>query len=135
MAERSPLSTLRVIWLAIAGAVLVFGVVAALAGRDRPDNPELVHWIGIFLAVSAGIQILTAVLLKQLIAGVSGGRYLVYCILRWALVEAVAIYGLVLKLLGASWLWAGAFLGLGLLLHLSMPPTVAEEAGFADDLE
>lgn len=130
MQERSPLAALRVIWWSIAGVMVVFAGVGYLFGPSTPDNPELVHWIGIFLAVSAGIQVLTVVLLRQIVAGVSGGRYLVYCILRWALLEAVAVYGLVLKLLGASWTWATPFLVVALALHLTMPPSESDEESF-----
>ena len=134
MSEQTPIPTLKIIWMSIASAVAAFVALSVVLGKPAPDNPELVRWIGIFLAVAAGIQALTAMLLKQLIAGIANGRYVVYCVVRWSLVETIAVYGLILRLLGASWTWGAVFLGVGLGLLLSMPPTESEEKSFSSEI-
>lgn len=55
-----------------------------------------------FLSVAAGLHMLTALLLRQVLASFTGGRYLVFCILRWSLMEGIGIYGLVCAFLGVN---------------------------------
>lgn len=122
------IARLRIIWMALMTAVVVYGVVGFVvsrrAGAEVPA--ELRGWIEIFLAILAGIHLLVALFLKQMVAGVSGGRYLTYCILRWALVEAIGLFGLVLAILQSTPTVYGAFLVASLGCLLLMPPREAE---------
>jgi hypothetical protein len=83
---------------------------------------ELRTWLKVFLSIAAGLHVLTALLLRQAIAGLSSGRYVNYCIIRWALMEGIAVYGLILKILGADWTISGIFFAVAAVLLFSAQP-------------
>jgi len=128
------LKVLAILRYAMIAAVLFYALVGLILGTSlEPRMPgDLLHWLVIFLSVMAGIHVLTVVLLRQLIAGLTGGSYKIYCILRWALAETVAIYGLVLHILGAGWTVFGVFLILSLGLLWIMPSSEADHRSYAD---
>ncbi len=93
-------------------------------------DPELRTWIVVFLAMSAGLHLLCLTLLKQVIAHMSGARYLNYCIVRWALAEGVALYGLVLAGVGMSPRWTAGFFVLAAWLWWDERPSKADHERF-----
>ena len=85
-------------------------------------DDELLQWIYTFLAMTAGLHLLTVVLLKQVVAHMMGARYRAYCLARWVLSVAVAVFGAVLAVLGFGWPWTVGFFALaGLMLALERP--------------
>jgi hypothetical protein len=93
-------------------------------GRDLAASfdPELSQWIMVFAAMTAGLHLLCLVMLKQVLAHMVGGRYLNYCVLRWALIEGIALYGLIVGLVGYGPRWTVGFFGLAAwLLWLERP--------------
>lgn len=123
---------LRIIWAAFCIAVLSYGVVAwVVKPVGNGIEPEILRWLSILLGMAAALQILVILLLKQLIANVSGGSYVSYCILRWALLEAIPVYGLVLRFLGASLLLFILFAVVAMVFLLVNPPNEEDRAQFS----
>jgi hypothetical protein len=93
---------LPVIWAAFLAATVVYGGLGWLLDESRgaPVNLEILHWVQIFLGMGSGLIILTTFLLRQALAGLSRGSYRIYCIVRWALLESIAVFGLVQFFLG-----------------------------------
>ena len=125
-------SRLGIIWIAMMVAVLLYGGLAYVFGPKRALglDRELETWITIFLAMGSGLHVLVVFLLRQMIAALSGARYLIYCVLRWALMETVAVYGLVLAFLGVGFGITSMFFALSLLLLGSARPGPADRAVF-----
>ncbi len=97
--------------------------------------------VGVFLRTSGDIApqpeqvevmlpVLGVVALASLLGSFLGvpalmaeAQYQVYMLLRFALVEAVTIFGLVLCMVGAPLEYCAAFWGVGLAAHLVLAPT------------
>jgi len=122
------LARLRVIWSAFLIAPLMYGALIWLLKPGSSVDPELERWIAVFLGVAAGIQLLVVFVLKQMIVGVTGDDYRKYCIVRWALVESIGVYGLVQHFLGADWLVPVAFVLLSFIMTITMAPSALEAA-------
>ena len=104
------LRSLRTTWAAFLLACLLYVLAGLLATRSLAlEIPaELLHWLVILVSLLSLLQLLTVLLQRQLIAGVSGGSYRRYCLLRWLLCETIALYGLALWVMGAAaWVFAG----------------------------
>lgn len=115
-------SKLDVIWVAMLLAVFVYAAIAfTLGGRYSVEiDREIQGWILVFLAMTAGLHVLVTLLLRQLIAALARGNYVAYCVVRWALMEGIAIYGLVLAFLGVDMgVWSIFFAVAVLLLGAS----------------
>lgn len=109
---------LGVIWAAMLGAVALYAVLA-LTVAPRVESSlegELQGWILVFLAMTAGLHVLVSLLLRQLIAALSRGSYVTYCVIRWSLMEGIAIYGLILAFLGVGIGVTSIFFAVSLLL-------------------
>ncbi len=109
---------LGVIWAAMLGAVVLYAMLAlTVAPRvGQSLEGELQGWILVFLAMTAGLHVLVSLLLRQLLAALSKGSYVAYCILRWALMESIAVYGLILAFLGVGIGITSIFFAVSLLL-------------------
>ena len=129
--DPSIIDKLKVIWIVMLSAAIIYGGLAWILGPVAAVDPELSRWLVIFGAVFAGIILLAVFLLKQLIAGLTGDNYVSYAVVRWSMVEMIAIFGLVLRIVGSDVLTALAFVALGLAMLATMPPSLNE----ADELE
>ncbi|MGE0821795.1 MAG: hypothetical protein AB7G75_26495 [Candidatus Binatia bacterium] len=118
---------LRILWSAFVGAVCVYIVVAyvlrqqtgqALATIDRDFMTPIfaVAAVIITLFIFSGAKVLAKAL-----------DYQVYCLVRWALLEAIGLFGLVLALIGASLTVAGSFFGWALLSLFRVQPTPEDQ--------
>lgn len=117
-------ATLGETWraLVVAAGVMAIASFFWLPSLAPELDDELLQWTYTFLAMTAGLHLLTVVMLKQVLAHVTGARYRAYCLARWVLSEAVAVFGAVLAVLGFGWAWTVGFFGLaGLLLALERP--------------
>ena len=125
-------SRLSWIWLAMIGAVLLYAALDAWVVRQVTLvlERELENWILIFLAMMAGLHVLVVFLLRQMIAALSKFSYVNYCIIRWALMEAVAVYGLVLGFLGVDFGITSIFHAAAVLLLASARPGPHDRAVF-----
>lgn len=128
------LRILRVIWGAMLAAPLVYAGIAIYFSLNRSGStidPELVNWAGVFLGLLSFLILLFVFLFRQITAAFAGGRYLNGCIIRWVMVESIAIFGLVLLFMGLD-------LFLGLLFFIAalggmalLPPSETEQENFA----
>jgi hypothetical protein len=92
---------LQGIWAAFLAGTALYALVGWLIGDARTTiNLEILNWVQIFLGLSCLPIILTVFLLRQFVAAVTRERYLNYCIVRWVLLELIAVFGLVQFLLG-----------------------------------
>lgn len=125
---------LKFVWFAFLNACLIYAVIAYFVGSDRQDPVELSirNWLLTFAAMASGLQILTVFLLRQAIAGLTRGNYRVYCIVRWALLEAIAIYGLVLFFMGLDLSIAIIFLAAAGLAIGAVRPGGTDRAAFVE---
>ncbi len=132
-----------IIWGAMAAAIVIYGVIGhmlaaagTLGGFDDADIPlPLIR--NILLAVAL-LQLAALPFIRgRMLAGTrvpgagtmyagAGARYIIVVIVSAALSEAVAIYGLVLLLLGDSFTTLYFFLGLSVLAMLYSRPKRAE---------
>jgi F0F1-type ATP synthase membrane subunit c/vacuolar-type H+-ATPase subunit K len=127
--EERPLS---IIWAAFLSSVVLYGVVGWILGQgDRaPINLEILNWVQIFLGLSSLPILLTVFLLRQLMAAVTRGSYRNYCIVRWALLETIAVFGLVQFLLGGHFEVLLIFLAVAALSIGAARPGAADRAAW-----
>jgi hypothetical protein len=123
---------LPIIWAAFLVATLVYGLVGwIVAGSGRkPLNLELLHWIQIFLGMTSGLLVLTTFLLRQAIAALSGRKYRNYCVVRWAMLETIGIFGLVQTILGGKFEVMLIFVAVSLLSLSAARPGPSDRAAF-----
>lgn len=125
-------SSLIPIWGAMLVAVLLYAGLAYYdVGGDSVNlDQEVRNWVLIFLAMSAGLHVLTALLLRQMIASLSKGNYVTYCVIRWVLMEGIAIYGLVLSFLNVDFGIVSIFFAASILLIGASRPGASDRAVF-----
>lgn len=113
------LQPLQILWMAFLGAVGVYIVIAYILGFGREKASDLTFMLPIFAGVAA-VMTIFAFSAGKLLAQM---EYQPYCIVRWAMVESVGVFGLLLVVLGASANTALAFFGWALLSLLRLRPT------------
>lgn len=129
---------LRLMWLVFLLAPVIYLVVAILVmgGLEPPAlDPELLRWITIFLSMLSGLEILFVLLFRQILAAVARGNYRNYCLVRWAILESIAVYGLVLVLLGQELFVASAFCILSLGMLAMTGPAEGDRQSFLELVE
>lgn len=124
--------TVNILHRSIGAGILVMSGIGVWLGTRAGLNVdrELAGWIFVFLAMSSGLHLLTLVILKQVLAHMAQGRYQPYCILRWVLVEGIAVYGLVLSMLSFPATWLAPFFALSAWLLYAERPNPADHARF-----
>ncbi len=113
------LQPLKVLWMAFVGTVAVYIVIAYMLGWEREPASDLSFMLPI-VSVAAAVVTSFAFLGGKLFAQM---EYQAYCIVRWAMVESVGIFGLLLVVLGAAKNAALAFFVWSLLSFLRLCPT------------
>ena len=124
--------SLSILWAAFLLTVVLYGVVGWILGQgDRtPINLEILNWVQIFLGLASLPILLTVFLLRQLMAAVTRGSYRNYCIVRWALLETIAVFGLVQFLLGGHFEVLMIFLAVAALSIGAARPGAADRAAW-----
>src|SRR5687767_870096 len=124
------LRTLRIIHFAMMASVLTLVAVGEAAGPQEPENVGIM--LGVFAAVAAMNVVLVFILRKSLSSSAqdrlrsdpgdaaAAASWQAGHIVSFALAESVALFGLVLRMIGGSTEQAAGFYaaGLGLLLIL-----------------
>lgn len=123
---------LTAIWIAMTFSILVYAGLTwfVFPGRTVTIEQQIEQWILVFLAMSAGLHVLVVFLLRQMIAALARSSYVVYCVLRWALMEGVGVYGLVLALFGVDPLVASIFYAVAIMLMAAAKPGPSDRAVF-----
>ena len=113
-------------------SIVLYAVLTAtvVPSRTQAVDQELETWLLIFLAMGSGLHVLVVFLLRQMIAALSRASYVVYCVLRWALMEGIGVYGLLLSVLGVDLGITAIFYAVSLLLLASSGPGRSDRAVF-----
>lgn len=131
---------LRLVWLAFLAAPLLYFVVAAwittTGGAGAGVDPELRQWVAIFVGMFSALTVLFVMLFRQVLASFTGGIYSTWCLLRWAFLEAIAIYGLVQVIaLGLDLFVASAFFVLSLGTLAMIGPSEGDRQAYLELVE
>ena len=119
------------IWAAFLVGTAMYVLVGIVIGDARTTiNLEILNWVQIFLGLACLPIILTVFLLRQLLAAVTGRRYLIYCIVRWSLLEIIAVYGLVQFLLGGHFEVLLIFVAVSVLCIGAARPGASDRAAW-----
>lgn len=102
------LLVVRLVWAAFMTAVLVYAVVAFVV-LSPPSPSAEGKWILLAVAALSGAQLAAAFAFPALITR-QAENYLQACIIRWAMLEAVGVYGILLRILGAAPATCGIFM-------------------------
>jgi hypothetical protein len=119
--------TLYVVWLALFASTLAYaavGVVAPARSDEQAMPSDNLNTLAQVLALLAFTNILVTFLIRPLMAKASA--FAPYMIIRWALCESAAIFGLVLRFVGADISIMSGFIVAGALAILLTPPNQAE---------
>jgi F0F1-type ATP synthase membrane subunit c/vacuolar-type H+-ATPase subunit K len=122
--------TLWVIWGALTLSILLYFVILQMTGHEEepkvPPGPGFVQILtgaALVSLVSSFVirKVVTLPLAEKLNDPANFAKILTSCIISWALAEAVAIYGLVLGMMGAPILTCGLFFiaGFGAMIRLT----------------
>lgn len=123
---------LQGIWAAFLTGAALYALVGYLIGDARATiNLEILNWVQIFLGLSCLPIVLTVFLLRQLLAAVTRERYLNYCIVRWVLLELIAVFGLVQFLLGGHFEVLLLFVAVSVLCIGATRPGASDRAAWA----
>ncbi len=133
VADEAQLKQLRMVWVVFLGTTITMIPLALFVGSGEYDlTDDIVPWTAAFLCVLAGIQLLTVFLLKPMVAGMCGGKYQTYCVLRWAMLESISVYGLLLILMGMTWLVPGILMVAAVGAMFLVIPSAEEADSFAE---
>lgn len=120
-APRPSLTNLPIIWFALLASVGIYAVVGLVvaplaAPALAPEQLNLFLMVFALLAMTqSGVAMMVPRILPRL-------PFFTQHILRWALAESIAVFGLVLRFLGGSTLYFLSFLGWSALLLLTLRP-------------
>ena len=128
---------LNIIWAAFFTASVIYAAVGWVLNQSPRDpiNQEILNWVQIFLGMSSGLLILTAFLLRQAIASLSRRSYRNYCIVRWAMLETIGVFGLVQFILGGHFEVLLLFCAVALLSLGAARPGPADRAAFVHQFD
>ncbi|MDP8257685.1 MAG: hypothetical protein P9M14_18210 [Candidatus Alcyoniella australis] len=125
-------SMVWLIWLSLIGSILIYGLVGIMVrSSSGPLDPDanLNMILGIFAMVGLATSVVT-LLSGRFLA--RSGQYFTYCIVRWAMAESIAIFGLALYMIGADAPFFFIFLVWSLALMLLLMPNHASRDRFAE---
>ena len=125
-------SRLGVVWWAMTASILAYLGLTwfVFPGRTITIDRDAEGWLLVFLAMSAGLHVLVVFLLRQMIAAVARSSYVVYCVIRWSLVEGIGVYGLLVALFGVDPLVASIFYAVALMLMAATRSGAGDRAVF-----
>lgn len=125
---------LHIIWAAFFVASVFYAAVGWFLDQSErtPVNQEILNWVQIFLGMSSGLLILTVFLLRQLLAALSRGSYQTYCVIRWAMLETIAVFGLFQFILGGHFEVLLLFLAVSMLALGAARPGLSDRAAYLD---
>ncbi|MCZ7586833.1 MAG: hypothetical protein M5R36_27765 [Deltaproteobacteria bacterium] len=119
---------LRLIWLAIFASVVIYAVVGLVVpgmnGAEAGDGTLRVL-MPVFAVMAAGVTVLVMFVMPNILA--RSGNYRTLCLVRWAMAESIAVFGLVLLFLGAPAAVGLGFCAWAMALLLLIRPTPAGE--------
>jgi len=133
-APNSPYDTskLRRLWLPFLTSLPIYAAILFLVDSgSSSSNPGFLRMFTIVLGTLAFAELLFVFLAKGLLASLTGGNYQTFCIVRWALLESIAVFGLILHFVGASAMTGLVFLAVALATLVISGPKPDEAAEVA----
>jgi hypothetical protein len=118
------------IWGALFATIPIYAVVGIIqrnAAGAAPPQETVKIMIPALGALAVFQTILVLFVARKIFASLP---FLTFCILRWALSESVAVFGLVLMILGAVPAFAFAFFVWSMMLMILTAPTSSLEESF-----
>ena len=107
MSTQERAKVLPIIWFALFSSVIIYAVVGFVIAPEPPENAEDLAMLPmVFGAVSLGI---TAMVFMARVIFASVKDFVAFSILRWALAESIAVFGLVLTFLTGKTLFVLVF--------------------------
>jgi len=131
--ERKSRQTRWILWAAIFVSIFIYAFVGAMLKQtlEKPPSADILPLIiPVLIAISAGETAMVLFVLGKLLAKKS--NYLSYCVVRWALAESIAIFGLVILILGAEMKTSLLFFAWSAVLLFLTMPGQNDERKFAD---
>lgn len=122
----------RLVHLVMVASVPLYGLMAQVVKLEMSEVPQAVLYL--FVAMAAGNLVLAAMLRRQMVDSAEEAlqrdaqdkaalvKWRSGNVVSFALCEAVALFGLALKLLRGSWAEAGPFLLVSLVVLLMWTP-------------
>jgi tellurite resistance protein TehA-like permease len=112
--QEPSLAVARLVWLAFMAAILFYAVIAFVVFEPtRSANASLTWILLIFALISAaslaGVFAFPRPLIRQ------AETYFTACMIRWAMLEAIGVYGVLARILGAAPTHCAMFLGVSLV--------------------
>ncbi len=119
--EMSP-RALWLIWGGLTYSLLFYAVIGYLVRRSNslPLATEMLPVLVPLFIVLGLVE--TSAVLYFVPKYFKAKNYASYSVTRWALAEAIGVHGLILFILGTSWMFFGTFLGWALLLNFMLMP-------------
>ena len=120
------------LWIALFASVLIYAALGVYGPLKRePGDPELLRTmtqvIGVIALANVGAVFgLRGVLAKTL-------PYQAYCLVRWALCESVAVFGLVLFFMGATIEVLGAFCAVAMFAMVLARPSAGDKEAYDEE--
>jgi len=132
MSQQNKSGILWILWLSMVGSIFIYAIVGFMV-RENTPAPEDTSMVGVLTLAFSLVSIGTSAL-ALLFGRLTGGKmdYQPFCIIRWALAESIAIYGLVLFILGASWAVFIPFLVWAIIMQLLLAPTHNSQQRYMD---
>ena len=107
MSTNERAKVLPIIWFALFSSIIIYTVVGFVVAPEPPQNAEDLAMLPmVFGAVSLGI---TGIVFMARVIFASITDFIVFSILRWALSESIAVFGLVLTFLTGNTLFVLVF--------------------------
>jgi len=111
-----------ILWLALINSLFIYLVVGYFTRQNNPPA-EPAEVLPTLTAVLGFVSIAISVVIFAIGPRIAkNNNFFTYSIIRWAMSESIAIYGLVLFILGASWyVFGGFFIWSLFMLIIFMP--------------
>jgi len=121
-----------IVWLSLLGSIFIYVLVGFMARSQgappaSPDAP-LGLMAGMFAIIALGTTGFIVLSSRLLIRA----EYFSFCIVRWALAESIAIYGLALFLMGLDWPFFLGFIVWALALMVVLMPSASARQRYED---
>jgi hypothetical protein len=130
---------IKIIWMAMMFAVIIYGVAGMVVSKSNNgvQTPENINFISAILGlVALGDTAFLFLGVKKIFSMKPGmsplpeSNYMTFCIIRWAMAEAIAIFGLILLIMGASIATGLFFLSWSFVMMLFLSPSDDEKRKF-----
>jgi hypothetical protein len=111
----------KILWASILGSVLILFFLSDLIPKVVSEDRKVLNWIFTFASIGLGLGALT---IGSKIK-IKDGRLPISYLFQLILIEVIAVFGLILKVLGASFQEAGIYFLISFIGLIFMKPKVS----------